>query len=158
MENLDLEAHYRAWNKEVREAAEKAAEDVQDDMYGKVVDATPVRIYPTKSGVVNHISKRAGNGVKAVRVKAPDYEQPGAMKAGWVKAKLKLGGNEVYAVRNRNQPTVVHLVNFPTDHYSHGKRTGIITGNKQFVSKAQEQGMYELNKRIEKIFEKGGGS
>lgn len=150
----DLAEHYLRWTKEKTNAVIAEAKEVQSEMARELPNVTPVRVYPTKTGVVNHITAHRYKGKPAVRVRAPDKEQPGAMKGGWVKATVMLGGNKVYAVRNKAQPTVVHLVNFPTDHFSHGKRTGIWTGGKQFVSKVQEKGMDELQKRIEKVFEK----
>ena len=124
----DLAEHYLRWTKEKTNAVIAEAKNVQSEMAAKLPDVTPVRNYPTQSGVVQHITANRFKGNAAKRVKAPDNEQPGAMKRGWKKATVMLGGKKVYAVRNANLPTVVHLVNFPTDHFSHGKRTGRRTG------------------------------
>ena len=77
------------------------------------------------------------------------------MKAGWVKATVTLGGDNrkrVYAVRNKNQPSAVHLLNFDRNHYSHGKITGKIPGN-NFVTNVQKKAQDDLDKEITRIME-----
>ena len=74
----------------------------------------------------------------------------GTLKRGWVNYTSQKDGNKIFAVRNKAAPKLVHLVNFSHEHFSHGKRTGTVTGTK-FVTKAQEQGMRKLDTEIKKI-------
>lgn len=146
--------HYIRWNREKEQKIENAAKELQGQMLRELPGVTPVRHYPHNGGVVRHITaNRAGNS-PAKREDAPEYDQPGAMRAGWVKATVTLGrnGNRVYAVRNKALPSVVHLLNFKRDHYSHGKITGELPGN-NFVTNVQEKAQQELDRKITRIME-----
>lgn len=146
--------HYLRWSKEKEKKIENAAKALQAKMLSELPAVTPVRRYPYNGGVVRHITASRMGNTPAQRENAPDNEQPGAMKTGWVKATVKLGknGNIVYAVRNKNLPSVVHLLNFDRNHYSHGKITGKIPGN-DFVTKVQENALKELDREITRIME-----
>lgn len=146
--------HYLRWSEEKEKKIENAAKVLQTKMLNELPAVTPVRHYPHNGGIVKHITANRSGNSPAQREVAPDYEQPGAMKAGWVKATVKLGknGNRVYAVRNKNLPSVVQLLNFKRDHYSHGKITGELPGN-NFVTTVQENAQKELDREITRIME-----
>lgn len=147
--------HYLHWTQEKEKKIENAAKKIQTKMLNELPIVTPVRHYPYNGGVVRHITANRVGNAPAKRENAPDNEQPGAMKAGWVKATVTLGGisgKRIYAVRNKNQPSVVHLINFDRNHYSHGKITGKIPGN-NFVTTVQENAQKELDREITRIME-----
>ena len=103
-----------------------AASKIQKEMLSQVTDNSPVR--------------------KSAYGKNP----PGTLRRGWVNYSYTKDEKKIFAVRNRAAPKLVHIVNFTHAHYSHGKRTGTVTGT-QFVTKAQEQGVKRLDDEIKKI-------
>ncbi len=147
--------HYLHWTQEKEKKIENAAKTIQTRMLNELPIVTPVRRYPYNGGIVRHITANRVGNTSARRENTPANEQPGAMKAGWIKATVTLGVDgrkRVYAVRNKNLPSVVHLINFKRDHYSHGKITGEIPGN-DFVTNVQKKAQEDLDKEITRIME-----
>lgn len=145
----DFYNNYSQWKKEKTNAVISKCKEIQNKMYHELQNVTPVR---RNVAEVWHITANRYNGHAAVRVKAPEKEQPGRTKAGWIKSTVKLNGTTVYAVRNKNRPSVIHLLNFDHDHFSHGKCTGEVKGT-GFVDKVQNEGANELHRAIREIFE-----
>lgn len=146
--------HYTLWSRDKTQRLENEAKQLQNKMAAELPPQTPVQKYNSRSGVVNHITvNRVGNN-PAVRVTAPDYEQPGAMRQGWQKATVKLGknGQKVYAVRNKALPTIVHLINFDRDFFSHGQIKKRLSGS-FFVTNIQDTAAEELKEKIRQIME-----
>ena len=134
------------YSDDVKNEIRKAMRNIQRDMVSDITATTPIRPYPWNNGVIRE--RLAGR----IRVKAPDNEQPGAMKSSWVTATLKNTDTRyVIGVRNKARPHVVHLVNFGHDMYTHNYRiVGRVQG-KPFVDEVQERAMQRLDTEITRI-------
>lgn len=140
------------WSGEKQKEINAAAKNIRNQMRRKLEDTTPVQDYPHNNGVVKRIVVHRRGRIPAVKENAPAHRQPGAMKAGWVNATLKnKQGRYIIGVRNEALPTVVHLVNFDHDVYSHRKFTGKVFKGTEFVDKVQEWGQEQLDREIQNI-------
>ena len=143
------------WSGEKQEEINSAARKIRNQMKSKLEETTPVQDYPYNNGVVMQITVHRHGDTPAVKEPAPAYRQPGAMAKGWTNATLKnKSGRFVIGVRNKNLPTVVHLVNFDHDVFSHKRFTGTVYHGTGFVDKVQDWGQEELDKEIKQILDK----
>ena len=140
------------WSGEKQEKITEAAKKIRNEMKSELRKVTPVRDYPHNNGVVMRIIVHRGGQVrKAKKEKAPDNRQPGSMRSGWANVNLKnKSGQTVFAVRNKNNPYIVHLVNSGHKLKSHNKSAGFVQGNR-FVDKVQKNGQDKLDAEIKKI-------
>ncbi|MCM1524128.1 MAG: hypothetical protein NC120_06680 [Ruminococcus sp.] len=147
--------HYIRWSREKEQKIENAAKKHQRLMRDELINISPVRHYPHNGGIVRHITANRIGNIPAKRQIAPEYEQPGTLRSSWIKSTVSLSfssGKMVYAVRNKNLPSVIHLLNFERDHYSHGKMTGELYGS-YFVTSVQERAQEALDIEIAEIME-----
>lgn len=149
------------WTRENVGEVETAAKKIQHQMKRKLDEVSPVRDYPYNNGTVMKIIVfRSKNNKKAI--KKPAEHQPGTFKkTGWLNVKLKENFRApngsvrfIYAVRKKDFPTMVHLLNFDHDLIAHGKRTGVVVHGSSFVSDVQKWGVNELDKKIKEVFGK----
>lgn len=143
------------WSGEKQKEINNAAKNIRNQMRRKLEDITPVQDYPHNNGVVKRIVVRRRGKIPAIKENASADRQPGAMKGGWVNATLKnKQGRYIIGVRNVALPTVVHLVNFDHDVYSHKKFTGVVYHGTGFVDKVSEWGQEQLDREIQNILNK----
>lgn len=147
--------HYKKWKKEKIEDVNAAAKNISKDMVFLAAAASPVRKYSTRTQTVSHITAHRYPGVrsKAVHTAAPEKEQPGYFRNGWTTGQIKLKNGMIYGARNKNMPTVVHLVHYPHRLIVHGVSKGTVYGS-HFLEHAEEWGAERLNDEIKKIMEK----
>ena len=163
MSNVSAGEIYKSmvtYTQEVRAKAEQAAKEIQKEMKAKLLngETTPKRAYPTKAhdtGVVMEITRNRIGNTPAVHTKKKDSCQPGMMRKGWVVKDLKIKDNSIiYGVRNKNMPTVVHLVNFDHELITHGAVRGTVHGT-GFVDEVSEWGRNELDRELDEFLERG---
>ena len=143
------------WSGAKQNEINSAARKIRNQMKAKLDETTPVQDYPYNNGVVMRIVVHRRKNIPAVKEVASADRQPGAMKSGWANATLKNAeGRYVIGVRNKTLPTVVHLVNFDHDVFSHKRFTGTVYHGSGFVDKVQDWGQEELDKEIKKILDK----
>lgn len=140
---------------DVVKKSEKAAKAVRNQMKPMVEEKSPVRAYSTHTQVVKRIIVHRVPGVtSAVKQVKEDKYQPGYFKQGWDYGKIKLkNGREIYGVRNKNMPTVTHLLNFDRNLITHGQFRRIVKGT-GFVDEVQDWGTRELEKRLSEFLNK----
>lgn len=144
------------YSREVVEKAQQTAKAVRNEMKPKLEETSPVRHYSTNTQVVKRIIVHRSPSVpKAVKqVKEPKY-QPGYFKQGWAYGNIRLrNGREIYGVRNRNMPTVTHLINFDHALFVHRQLAGKVEGS-GFVDEVQNWGVRELERRLSEFLERG---
>lgn len=135
----------------VKKSAEFIAEDIQKQMVKKAEEASPKREYPS---VVRRITvHRSKNVPKAKKEIKADYFQPGYFRKGWTTGSIKTKNGKIYGARNRNMPTVTHLLNFEHNIIAHGEYKGVVPETK-FVDNVQEWGEKELDRRLSEFLEK----
>ncbi len=138
---------------DVEKKTSKAIRHTQDDMLSRIIAASPVRHYSTHTQVVSHITvHRSRNAARAVHVAAPEKEQPGYFKAGWVRGTLKTKSGKIYGVRNKNMHTVPHLLNFDRRYFSHRHYIEILEGS-GFMDRISEDAQRELDAELEQFLE-----
>lgn len=140
---------------DVVKKSEKAAKAVRNQMKPMVEEKSPVRAYSTHTQVVKRIIVHRVPGVtSAVKQVKEDKYQPGYFKQGWDYGKIKLkNGREIYGVRNKNMPTVTHLLNFDRNLITHGQFRRIVKGT-GFVDEVQDWGTRELERRLSEFLNK----
>ena len=140
--------------KEIHQVALK----IQKEMLYEVSARSPVQNYPHNGGVRRRLVVRRSKKSPAKWGSWDDNFSPGKFRAGWIKSTLSPKGKQkIYAVRNKAFPMLTHLVNFRHAHFSHGKYTGDIDGNRsnnEFVTKIQNEGIEKFGKEIENILNK----
>lgn len=138
----------------------KAALSIQKEMLSEVTEASPVLDYQHSGGVRRKLVVRRMGKTPAKWGSWDDRFSPGKLRAGWIKTNLKPKKKvkqKIYAVRNKDVPTLVHLVNFKHDHFAHGHYINEINGNRnnpEFVTKVQNEGIEKFGKEIENILSK----
>ncbi|MBR4544317.1 MAG: hypothetical protein IKO53_08950 [Lachnospiraceae bacterium] len=135
------------YTQEVAQRADKAAKKVRNEMRKELLGSiTPYREYDL-----------TGSGDRVAREIA---ETKGHLRDGWVSGtiKSKKKGSIIlkqdsmyYAVRSKNKPALVHLLNFPHRIVLWGRPTNRKTNPKPFVDEVSEKGYQELEKELEKI-------
>ncbi|WP_432651529.1 hypothetical protein [Huintestinicola sp.] len=138
------------YTNDVKKKAHSAALDIEKQMVKMAENASPVREYPK---VVKRITVRRSPGSpKAVKVIQPERYQPGYFKKGWVTGTIKTKSGRLYAARNKNMPTVTHLLNFDHKLITHRVCRGVVYGT-HFVEKIQDWGERELDRRLSEFLE-----
>lgn len=135
----------------------KAALSIQKDMLNEVISQSPVQDYQHNGGVRRRIIVRRIGKSPAKWGSWEGKFSPGKLRAGWIKTDLKPKKKvkqKIYAVRNKDVPTLVHLVNFDHDLKSHGNDTGYVVHGTQYVTKVQDKGIERFGKEIENILNK----
>ncbi|MGN0508566.1 MAG: hypothetical protein ACI4GX_04980 [Ruminococcus sp.] len=141
------------YTNDVKKKAHSAALDIEKQMVKMAEADSPVREYPK---VVKRITvHRSPNCPKAVRVVKPANFQPGYFKKGWTTGTIKTKSGRLYGARNRNMPTVTHLLNFDHNIITHGAYRGVVHGT-HFVDKIEEWGEQELDRRLSEFLERKG--
>ena len=143
------------YTSDVVEKAEDAAKKISKDMAAMAEVASPVRHYSTHTQTVKRIVvHRAPPTVpKAIREVKDDKYQPGYFKKGWTTGQIKLKNGKIFGARNRNMPTVVHLVHFGHNLITHGKGGGIVQGS-YLLDHVQEWGEREFERQIDEFLDK----
>lgn len=138
------------YTQEIQEKAIKAAKRIQTQMLNEITNVSPVRKYTPK------------------RSRITDRKEPGYFKQGWTRLTLtqndgslkRIRGQSyddiffadyIYAVRNKNEPMLVHLLNFDHDTVAHGVRYRNASKGTHFAENVQEKYQEEFSKEIEKI-------
>lgn len=143
------------YTEETVEKAQTAAKEVRSLMKPKLEAVSPVRKYSTNTQVVKKIIVHRSPSVpKAVKEVKADKYQPGYFKQGWAYGLIRTkDGREIYGVRNKNMPTVVHLLNFGHDLFTHGRLRGKVSGS-ELVDDVQSWGEQELERRLSEFLER----
>lgn len=143
------------YTSDVVEKAEDAAKKISKDMAAMAEEASPVRHYSTHTQTVKRIVvHRAPPTVpKAIREVKDDKYQPGYFKKGWTTGQIKLKNGKIFGARNRNMPTVTHLLNFDRNLITHGQFRRIVKGT-GFVDEVQDWGTRELERRLSEFLNK----
>ena len=135
----------------------KAAAEIQKEMLNEITSTSPVLQYNHNGGVRRrNVSRRQKNSPTKWGSWGERF-QPGRVRTGWVKSTFKPKAEnkeKIYAVRNKNTPQLIHLLNFDHDHKSHGEETGRVVHGTQFVTKVQDKGIEKFGKEIEDILKK----
>ena len=137
----------------------QAALSIQKEMLAEVISRSPVQNYSHNGGVRRRLVVRRSKNSPAKWGSWEGRFSPGKFHAGWIKSTLspKSKKEKIYAVRNKAVPNLTHLVNFRHSHFSHGKYTGEIPGNRrdpEFVTNVQDKGIEKFGNEIEKILSK----
>lgn len=142
---------------EVVSRSRQEAIAVRNAMKPMLEAASPIRHYSTNTQTVRRIvvHRNPPSVPKAVKeIKAAKY-QPGYFKVGWNYGNIKAGRNrEIYGVKNKNMPTVVHLVNFTHDIVAHGMRYINAAHGSNLVDNVQNWGARELERRLSEFLER----
>ncbi len=139
------------YTSEVRLKASSAACDIQKQMVKMAEERSPVREYPK---VVRRITvHRSANAPKAVKQVKEGRYQPGYFKKGWTSGTVKTKSGRIYGARNRNMPTVTHLLNFDHILIAHGRAAGTVYGS-GFLDDVQDWGEKELDRRLSEFLDK----
>lgn len=111
------------YSDEVVKKSKEAAKAVRNQMKPMLEERSPIRKYSTNTQVIKRIIVHRGENVpKAVHQIKEEKYQPGYFKKGWAYGNIRLrDGREIYGVRNRNMPTVTHLLNFGHALFAHTK-------------------------------------
>lgn len=143
------------YSDEVVKKSREAAKAVRNQMKPMVENKSPVRHYSTHTQTVSRIIVHRGPGVpKAVKQVKEEKYQPGYFKRGWAYGNIRLrDGREIYGVRNRNMPTVTHLLNFDHALFAHRKLVGKVEGT-SLVDDVQDWGARELERRLSEFLER----
>lgn len=136
-----------------------AAVKIQKEMLSEVTAHSPVQNYNHNNGVRRRLVVRRSKNSPAKWDSWGNKFAPGKFRAGWVKSTMtpKSKNQKIFAVRNKAEPMLTHLVNFRHGHFAHGKYTGEINGNRtdpEFVTKVQNEGIAKFGNEIEKILNK----
>lgn len=146
------------YSEEVKKKSREAAKAVRDQMKPMVESKSPIRKYSTHTQTVKKIMvyRSPPEVPRAIkRVKENKY-QPGYFKQGWTYGTITMKkGREIYGVRNKNMPTVTHLLNFNHNLLTHGKFRGEVQGT-GFVDEVQNWGARELERRLSEFLDREG--
>lgn len=147
----DLRRYSYTIDQEIRQAMR----DIQKEMVTDITAITPIRHYPWNNGIKRRIITRyeTETGQKrTVRENAPENDQPGSMRKGWIKATLDDTTEKlVIGVRNKTRAPAIHLVNFGHDMYTHNHRiVGYVQGN-GFVDRVENDARQKLDAEINQI-------
>lgn len=168
----DMIRDMTAYTEEVKENAHRIAKNIRNrDMVQKLTDLSPVRNYSTHTQVVSeiivHRNKEYRNidgrymntggdeysalsglkiAKKAIHKEKGEQYQPGYFKKGWVKHDLHSRDRykTIYGVRNKNIPTVVHLLNYDHELITHNKHRGVVHGT-GFVDNVSDEAMQKFD-------------
>lgn len=142
-----LANEFGLYTQEVTTKATKAAKKIRNEMRKKLSGpVTPYRNYD-QTGPEDKVARE----IAAVK---------GHLRDGWISGtiKSKKKGSIIlkqdsmyYAVRSKNKPALVHLLNFPRKIVLWGRPTNRKTNPKPFVDNVSEEGYQELEKELEKI-------
>lgn len=129
---------------EVVKKADQAAKKVRNEMRKELLGPiTPYRNYD-QTGPEDNVARRIA-------------ETKGHLRDGWVsgtitskkKGSVILKQNSMYyAVRSKNKPQLVHLLNFPHRIVLWGRPTNRMTNPKPFVDIVSEKGQDMLDKEL----------
>lgn len=132
---------------EVTAKATKAAKKVRNEMRKKLLtNITPYRDYDL-TGPEDRVARDIA-------------DKKGHLREGWVSStiKSKKKGSVIlkqdsmyYAVKSRNKPALVHLLNFPRKIVLWGRPTGRKTNPTPFVDNVSDEGYKLLEEELEKI-------
>ena len=143
------------YSNEVVERSRAVAKTVRNEMKPKLEAVSPIRHYSTNTQVVKRIIvHRSPNVPRAIKQVKEEKYQPGYFKRGWAYGNIRLrDGREIYGVRNRNMPTVTHLLNFDHVLFAHKKLVGKVEGT-SLVDDVQNWGARELERRLSEFLER----
>ena len=143
------------YSNEVVERSRAVARAVRNEMKPKLEAVSPIRHYSTNTQVVKRIIvHRSPNVPRAIKQVKEEKYQPGYFKKGWAYGNIRLrDGREIYGVRNRNMPTVTHLLNFDHALFAHKKLVGKVEGT-SLVDDVQNWGARELERRLSEFLER----
>ena len=143
------------YSNEVVERSRAVAKTVRNEMKPKLEAVSPTRHYSTNTQVVKRIIvHRSPNVPRAIKQVKEEKYQPGYFKQGWAYGNIRLrDGREIYGVRNRNMPTVTHLLNFDHALCSHKKLVGKVEGT-SLVDDVQNWGARERERRLSEFLER----
>lgn len=141
-----LANEFGLYTQEVAQKADKAAKKIRNEMRKEIIPVTPYRDY-TQTGPEDRVARE-------------NAEKHGHLRDGWISGTIKSRkkGSVIlkqdsmyYAVRSKNKPALVHLLNFPRKIVLWGRPTNRKTNPKPFVDEVSEKGYQELEKELEKI-------
>lgn len=174
----DLLKSILTYTQSLSSEAHVAAKEIQAEMKERIEIATPIRNYSTHTQVVSKIvaHRNPPTVLRAVKQVKNDKYQPGTTKKSWkyLTTNNLFGGTSralrqsrigatlstdtsprtIYAIRNTTRWSIIHLLNATHDTVSHKVRYIESSKGSGFVTKVQEWGQAELDKRLSKIIEK----
>lgn len=138
---------------EIEEKIHKSAKRLQTQMFNEIISVSPIRKYTPKHSRITDREEagyfRRGWKRYTMRIEAWDSSDFITVSRGL--GKRKFGVDHIYAVRNINEPMLVHLLNFDHDTVAHGVRYQNASKGTHFADQVQSKYQEKFNKEVKRI-------